>query len=320
MRTAPNRKGSVSWERVRSCRRSMPDRIAAIVRHTAKLEMLSGDTILSAVIVLAVLYIALVWYDGSAGINSELVSEAEALLMARDKFAKSAALNWSADVPIEAWDGVTVDLQTRRVTRLILRDSQLAGMIPPELGTLTDLSYLDLRGNQLTGAIPAELGHLVNLETLYLHGNQLSGTIPAELGDLSYLQRLWLSNNQLNGPIPSELGQLSNLEELNLRGNQLTGSIPAELGQLFNLKTLYLHDNQLSGTIPAEIGDLSNLQQLWLSNNQLTGRIPTELGKLRSLARWRLGRNRLEGCVPKGFEAVGDTDFDHLVLEVCDDL
>ena len=229
MRTAPNRKGSVSWERVRSCRRSMPDRIAAIVRHTAKLEMLSGDTILSAVIVLAVLYIALVWYDGSAGINSELVSEVEALLMARDKFAKSAALNWSADVPIEAWDGVTVDLQTRRVTRLSLRDSQLAGMIPPELGTLTDLTYLNLRGNQLTGSIPAELGQLVNLKTLYLHDNQLSGTMPVELGDLSNLQRLWLSNNRLTGRIPTELGNLRNLVNWRLGRNRLAGCVPKGL-------------------------------------------------------------------------------------------
>jgi Leucine-rich repeat (LRR) protein len=97
------------------------------------------------------------------------------------------------------------------------------------------VSIIDLISNELVGLIPSELGNLSNLKGLYLHGNQLSGSIPSELGNLSNLQWLYLSNNQLSGLIPSELGNLSNLRLLNLRKNQLSGSIPQKLGNLSNL-------------------------------------------------------------------------------------
>ena len=229
MRTAPHRKGSESGGHVSSRYRSAPSRIAAILQHTPKLGMLSGDVILGALIALGVLFIALVWYDGTPRYNPELASEAESLMMARDVLAKSAALNWSKEIPVEVWDGVTVDLETWRVTGLRLRDSGLTGMIPQELGTLSDLTYLDLRGNQLTGTIPSELGKLAELKTLYLHDNRLNGTMPAELGDLSNLQRLWLSNNQLTGPIPPELGNLRNLVNWRFGRNRLTGCVPKGL-------------------------------------------------------------------------------------------
>ena len=264
MRTAPHRKGSESGGRASSRYRGVPDRIATNFRHTPKLVMLSGDAILGAVIALGALFIALVWYDGTPRYNPELASEAESLIVARDILAKSTALNWSAEVPIEVWDGVAVDPQTMRVTGLRLRDSELDGMIPQELGILTDLTYLDLRGNQLTGTIPAELGKLVKLEILYLHNNRLSGNMPAELGDLSNLQRLWLSNNQLTGSIPPELGRLSVLEELNLRANRLSGAIPTELGELMNLRRWRLAGNQFTGCIPTALAvvETSDLGQL----------------------------------------------------------
>ena len=47
---------------------------------------------------------------------------------------------------------------------------------------LSQLQILRLRNNQLTGAIPSQLGNLSStLETVLLKGNQLSGCIPAAL-------------------------------------------------------------------------------------------------------------------------------------------
>ena len=59
-------------------------------------------------------------------------------------------------------------------TELDLRNNELTGSIPSEIGNLTNLTYLDLRYNQLTGSIPSEIGNLTNLTYLKLSSNQLS--------------------------------------------------------------------------------------------------------------------------------------------------
>ena len=234
----------------------------------------------------------------SAASNPGLVANCEALLAARDTLAGSGTLNWSGSTAIGSWDGVTVDGSPPRVTKLNLRDSQLTGTIPPELGGLASLAELSLGDNRLTGPIPAWLGGLTNLERLSLSQNQLSGAIPTELGSLSKLQVLYLWGNQLTGPIPLQLASLTNLEILALGGNQLTGMIPAELGRLTNLRELWLYDNQLTEMIPAELGRLTNLRELWLYDNQLTGMIPAELGSLSKLQVLHLWGNQLTGPIP----------------------
>ena len=88
----------------------------------------------------------------------ELVSDCNVLLAAQNTLAGSATLDWSADLAIEDWEGVTVGGSPERVTGLNLSNSQLIGTIPGELGDLTYLQVLDLSGNRLTGTIPGELG------------------------------------------------------------------------------------------------------------------------------------------------------------------
>ena len=72
--------------------------------------------------------------------NPGLVSDCEALLAGRDTLAGDATLNWSVDVPIADWDGVTVSGSPERVTELDLSSKGLNGEIPPELGSLNSLS------------------------------------------------------------------------------------------------------------------------------------------------------------------------------------
>ena len=192
------------------------------------------------------------------GIDSPDMVEREALAAlynAMDGANWRTAYNWGTAAPLVQWYGVQVDANGR-VIGLNLRDNQLSGEIPPELGNLSNLESLDLDSNQLSGPIPRELGQLTNLETVRLYNNQLSGEIPSELGNLFSLEILGLSGNDLSGPIPAELGQLSKLESLGLSDNDLSGELPAKLGQLTNLRQLYLGQNQLSGPIPAELGNL----------------------------------------------------------------
>ena len=132
--------------------------------------------------------------------NPGLVSDCEALITSRDTLAGDATLNWSADLPVEEWEGITVEGTPKRVTGLVLRDSGLTGEIPSELARLSSLEELRLHYNQLIGAIPSELGSLSRLKALVIIGSQLSGEIPPELGGLSKLEELSLSDNRTTLP------------------------------------------------------------------------------------------------------------------------
>ena len=230
--------------------------------------------------------------------NRGLAKDCEVLLAVRDSLAgiRKTHLNWSADIPISDWDGVTVS--NGRVTELDLHAQHLRGTIPPGLVQLSELKGLSLYGNALTGAIPPELGQLSHLENLSLYGNALTGTIPPELGQLTQLRILALAFNELTGAIPPELAQLSELKGLFLGYNALTGAIPPEVGQLIHLEILSLSDNALTGMIPPEVGQLVQLESLSLSGNALTGTIPPELGQLLQLENLSLNDNALTGTIP----------------------
>ena len=66
---------------------------------------------------------------------------------------------------------------------LHLYNTQLNWEIPPVLGNLSNLIWLNLSGNQLSGQIPPELGNLERLQRLNIDGNPLSGCVPDKLRD-----------------------------------------------------------------------------------------------------------------------------------------
>ena len=188
--------------------------------------------------------------------------------------------------------------QLARLRYLDLQGQLLAGPLPPEMGRLASLEYLDLGSNWLAGPLPPELGQLASLEHLSLEDNQLTGPLPPEWGQLASLERLFLMNNQLTGPLPPEWGQLANLQRLDLYNNQLTGPLPPEWDQLVSLEHLYLHKNQLSGSLPPAWGQLARLKWLYLYSNQLTGSLPPAWGQLANLQRLDLENNQLMGPLP----------------------
>jgi len=169
---------------------------------------------------------------------------------------------------------------------LDLSDSGLSNIIdsiPPEIGNLTNLTYLNLWDNDLSGEIPSEISNLTNLTFLIFSKNQLTGSIPLEICNLTNLTGLYLDRNQLTGEIPSEIGNLTNLEYLYFFNNQLTGTIPPEIGNLTNLTNLSFSTNQFTGEIPSEIGNLINLIGFQLNDNQLSGQIPESICNLSNL-------------------------------------
>ena len=168
-------------------------------------------------------------HEGASCETPPTTDDCAALIEARDTLAGDGTLNWSLDLSIWRWDGVTVNPWTGRVVELDLLRHGLSGQIPASLVRLTGLEVLNLYGNALTGGIPAEVGLLTNLWELDLGENPLGGEIPPELGELTNLRKLNLYTTELRGEIPAELGELSLLEELNVYGNYLEGCIPESL-------------------------------------------------------------------------------------------
>ena len=66
-------------------------------------------------------------------------------------------------MPIGEWEGVTTD-DNGHAIKLDLRDNQLNGDIPPELGKLADLTDLTLDGNLLSGCVPSSLLARLNMD------------------------------------------------------------------------------------------------------------------------------------------------------------
>ena len=162
--------------------------------------------------------------------------------------------NWLSNAPLEDWYGVEV--ADGRVTGL-----RLGGW---------DETAREYVGNGLVGSLPPELGALSHLLWLEVGGNSgLTGPIPVELGNLGNLESLFLQENWLTDSIPAALGRLENLEWLGLDGNALTGSIPADLGNLQYLRGLTLGSNELSGPLPASLSGLSALEMLNLDKTGL---------------------------------------------------
>lgn len=161
-----------------------------------------------------------------------------------------------------SWYGVSCSDGNTHV--LSLENNQLNGVLPPEIGDLTNLFGLELESNQLSGAIPSEIGNLRELGGggLLLSDNRLSGPIPPEIGNLRNLWWLDLDGNLLTGPMPPEVEGLEVLIRLDLSGNQFT-SLPSELGNLGMLRYLYLHDNPLAGEVPPFLAGLSKLQHFY---------------------------------------------------------
>ena len=159
-----------------------------------------------------------------------LFDDCAVLLAVKDSLAGDVSLNWRAAVPVGLWQGVTIGREGR-VAALDLRDRNLTGRLPAELGELSHLQVLRLDGNRLTGAIPPELGNLTRLTMLSLDGNRLTGPIPPALANLSNLGQLWLADNRLTGSIPPELAGIERLS-LAVAGNDFDGCMPWVLHRL----------------------------------------------------------------------------------------
>lgn len=219
-----------------------------------------------------------------------------------------------------------------RVKSLNFDGNNLRGIIPSELGNLSELTYLKLVFS-INGTIPSSLGNLSKLTHLIIKNKELNPA-PGSLGAPGPPGPLPGSNDSqdistpvihcLNGNIPPEFGNLINLTYLSLESKircvnvrsgpgppvqngietfGLSGNIPIEIGNLNKLDTLNLTNNLFTGSLSSILGDFKKLTYLNLSKNQFTGSIPSSLGDLSKLKRLDLHSNQLSGSIPS---SIGD--------------
>ncbi|XP_055960591.1 MDIS1-interacting receptor like kinase 2-like [Mercurialis annua] len=142
------------------------------------------------------------------------------------------------------------DKAGKEINGAFLNNNNLSGVIPTEIGSLSELANLNLGANKLSGAIPKQIGENSKLLFLNFSKNEFTDSIPSELSNLLTLESLDLSRNYLAKEIPSQLAKLRSLETLNLSYNSLSGEIPASFDNLLSLTVVNLSYNELEGEIP----------------------------------------------------------------------
>ena len=181
------------------------------------------------------------------------------------------------------------------LTSIVVADNPLNGTLPVLRGNFsTSLEEFVAFNCNIKGIIPREIGNLSNLMALNLEDNELTGPIPTMVGNLGNLQGLFLQNNRIHGSIPNDICHLRKLVDLYLNQNELFGSIPTCWGSLSSLRNLYLDSNQLT-SIPLSFWNLTDMLRINLSSNSLNGYLPLDVGKLEHVTQMDLSWNKLSG-------------------------
>ncbi|KAG1362576.1 receptor-like protein EIX2 [Cocos nucifera] len=240
------------------------------------------------------------------------------------------SLNNFFGAPIPKFIGSLVHLEY-----LNLSHAEFSGSIPPELGNLSRLHFLDISRSDhfpyYGWALRADslrwLSNIPSLHSLDLSGvdlskaadwlheiNMLPSLSDLRLSDtdlrlasasishvnLTSLTMLDLSrNSHLSATIPHWLFNISSLVHLNLQRCYLSDRLLFAMKNLHNLHGLDLSDNQITREIFPNLANLSHLEHLHMAWNKISGNIPESIGNLIQLRVLDLLGNEISGVIPE---------------------
>ncbi|XP_044452113.1 receptor-like protein EIX2 [Triticum aestivum] len=197
----------------------------------------------------------------------------------------------------KAMPGFLGSLQS--LTYLNLSNMDFHGLVPPQLGNLSNLVQLDIQGD-IFGLYSNDiswLARLHSLEHLNMRWVDLTGvadwvhrvevlpnlavlilfccglTVPSSFvhHNLTVLEELDLSGNQFSSPdTPNWLGGVTSLKSLRLAGCQLSGTFANKLGNLTLLENFDFGFNNVDGMIPGALKTMCNLKSLDLTGNNIS--------------------------------------------------
>ncbi|KAJ3308775.1 hypothetical protein HDV04_000799 [Boothiomyces sp. JEL0838] len=211
---------------------------------------------------------------------------------------------------------------------LRVNSSSATGIIPKEIGQLTQLYTLNLTENQFQPGPLPNLGGLSNLHILSAKKAQLTGGFPSWIASLSGLTYLNLDYNNMHGPyadlsslttletmfigynnfaqdsFPNWIFNMPNLQEVILDNSTLPGPVFPRITKLSGLTFFSASFCGITGEITPDIQTLTGMTNLYLDHNQLTGAIPSEIGKLSQLVSLDLSSNHLDPVVPQSIKSL----------------
>lgn len=212
----------------------------------------------------------------------------------------------------------------RQLTNLVLLDIGSTFFtfngLPPFLGRLTKLTYLDVSYTRMFGPMRAQavFPTLRRLQHLQMGGLKFNLPIPSEISNLPNLTHFYCDNSGITGSL-NFLLDMPAIQEIWLDRNPgLTGTIPSAIGNTTTtLTSISLSECSLSGPIPFGMGNLVNLQKLWLSGNKLNGTIPFTLARLPDFVNFDVSNNNLTGVLPPALCNVTSVCVDCSEVKCC---
>ncbi|WCJ21807.1 disease resistance family protein / LRR family protein [Euphorbia peplus] len=199
----------------------------------------------------------------------------------------------------------------RNLRYLNLSYSSFSGNVPPRIGDLLDLQYLDLNGNSYTlfgvsGLYvdnPEWLSGLSSLKYLDLGSIQINsseGVWLNAVNKMPSLQELHLHECELSDILVTlPFVNFTSLLVLDLSKNSFNSSVPEWLFNLTSLVKLDLSLNSFSGLISSGFSNLASLQDLDLSLNGYIGGqlLASSFGNLCILKNLKLAKNEFHGQI-----------------------